>query len=35
MLHVAWPGGHTQLHPIPLDAHEVEASVDGSLKVVR
>ena len=35
VLQVAWPGGRTRLHPIPLDAHEVEASVDGSLKVVR
>ena len=35
VLSVAWPGGTSQQYPIPLSAQEVEASVDGSLKVVR
>ena len=35
MLQVAWPGGRSQQYPVPAAAQEVEASIDGSLKVVR
>ena len=34
-LWIRWPGGETKEHPVPMGAREVEADIQGTLRVVR